>query len=88
MMNFTAAGDAIIQRRIQEGYIGFSELTPFINQGEARFFNLETTLNYEGECVKLYQRDNKMTKYYPLPADIVYNESIQKVTDAINYCSI
>ena len=54
MMKFTAAGDAIIQRRIQEGYIGFSELTPFINQGDARFFNLETTLNYDGECVKLY----------------------------------
>ena len=50
MMKFTAAGDAIIQRRIQEGYVGFSELTPFINQGDARFFNLETTLNYEGEC--------------------------------------
>ena len=50
MMKFTAAGDAIIQRRIQEGYLGFSELTPFINQGDARFFNLETTLNYEGEC--------------------------------------
>ena len=50
MMKFTAAGDAIIQRRIQEGYIGFFELTPFINQGDARFFNLETTLCREGEA--------------------------------------
>lgn len=49
-MKFTAAGDAIIQRRIQEGYAGFSEITPFIKRGDARFFNLETTLNREGEC--------------------------------------
>ncbi len=49
-MKFTAAGDAIIQRRIQKQFEGFEELTPFIEKGDARFFNLETTLNYEGEC--------------------------------------
>ena len=49
-MKFTAAGDAIIQRRIQEDFPGFQELAPFIEQGDARFFNLETTLNAEGEC--------------------------------------
>ena len=49
-MKFTAVGDAIIQRRIQDGYKGYDELTPFIMQGDARFFNLETTLNREGEC--------------------------------------
>ncbi len=48
-MKFTAVGDMIIQRRIQAGYEGFSELADFIKQGDARFFNLETTLNYEGE---------------------------------------
>ena len=48
-MKFTAAGDAIIQKRIFSDYEGYSELTPFIEQGDARFFNLETTLNYEGE---------------------------------------
>ncbi len=48
-MKFTAAGDMIIQKRIFEGYEGFNELTPFIKQGDARFFNLETTLNHEGE---------------------------------------
>ena len=26
-----------------------------------------------GEHVRLYQRDNKITKYYPLPSDIVYS---------------
>ena len=49
-LKFTAAGDAIIQRPIQEDFEGFSELTPFIMQGDARFFNLETTLNREGEA--------------------------------------
>ncbi|MBR5218088.1 MAG: CapA family protein [Clostridia bacterium] len=49
-MKFTAAGDMIIQRRIYKGYEGFDELSPFIRQGDARFFNLETTLNYEGEA--------------------------------------
>ena len=49
-MKFTAAGDAIIQRRIHKDFEGYKELAPFINQGDAKFFNLETTLNKEGEC--------------------------------------
>lgn len=49
-MKFTAAGDAIIQRRIQDGYEGLQEIAPFIQRGDARFFNLETTLHREGEC--------------------------------------
>ena len=48
-MKFTAVGDAIIQKRIYGEYEGFEELAPFIKQGDARFFNLETTLNREGE---------------------------------------
>ncbi len=49
-MKFTAAGDMIIQKRIYKDYEGFAELAPFIKQGDARFFNLETTLNHEGEA--------------------------------------
>ena len=49
-MKFTAAGDAIIQRRIPEDYKGYEELSAFIDKGDAKFFNLETTLNEEGEC--------------------------------------
>ncbi|MBQ6875010.1 MAG: CapA family protein [Lachnospiraceae bacterium] len=49
-MKFTAVGDMIIQKRIFEGYEGFDELAPFIKQGDARFFNLETTLNHVGEA--------------------------------------
>lgn len=48
-MKFTAAGDMIIQQRIHKDYKGFAELAPFICQGDARFFNLETSLNHEGE---------------------------------------
>jgi poly-gamma-glutamate synthesis protein (capsule biosynthesis protein) len=54
-MKFTAAGDMIIQKRIYRDYEGFGELAPFIRQGDARFFNLETTLNREGEaCASQY----------------------------------
>jgi len=49
-MKFTAVGDAIIQRRIQRDFEGYRELGSFIMRGDARFFNLETTLNREGEC--------------------------------------
>ena len=49
-MKFTAVGDMIIQKRIFDKYQGFDELAPFITQGDARFFNLETTLNHEGEA--------------------------------------
>ena len=49
-LTFAAAGDAIIQRPIVEDFEGIAELAPFIRQADARFFNLETTLNYEGEA--------------------------------------
>ncbi|MEE1043099.1 MAG: hypothetical protein UH854_03950 [Clostridia bacterium] len=52
-MKFTAAGDALVQRRIYQGYEGFGEIREFIEKGDARFFNLETTLNYEGEVLPL-----------------------------------
>ena len=49
-MKFTAVGDILVQKRMPENYEGFEEIKEFIEQGDARFFNLETTLNYEGEC--------------------------------------
>ena len=49
-MKFTAVGDILVQKRLPENYEGFEEIKNFIEQGDARFFNLETTLNYEGEC--------------------------------------
>lgn len=49
-MKFTAVGDVLVQRRMTQEYEGFKEVRDFIMQGDARFFNLETTLNYEGEC--------------------------------------
>lgn len=49
-MKFSAAGDIIVQQRIPQDYEGYAELAPFICQGDGRFFNLETTLNREGEA--------------------------------------
>ena len=49
-MRFTAVGDILCQRRLPEGYEGFREVKDFIAKGDARFFNLETTVNREGEC--------------------------------------
>ncbi len=48
-MKITAVGDAIITRRIPENYAGYRELAPIIAEGDARFFNLETTLHRAGE---------------------------------------
>ena len=48
-MKITAVGDAIITRRIEKGYAGYAELAPIIGEGDARFFNLETTLHRAGE---------------------------------------
>ena len=45
-MRFTAAGDMLIQRRIPSGYEGFEEVRDYICKGDARFFNLETTLHH------------------------------------------
>lgn len=49
-MKFTAAGDILVQKRMTHEYDGFRAVRDFIMQGDARFFNLETTINYEGEC--------------------------------------
>ena len=44
-MKFTATGDMLIQRRIPENYEGFDEVKQYIEKGDFRFFNLETTIN-------------------------------------------
>lgn len=44
-MKFTAAGDMLIQRRIPADYDGMKEVKEQIEKGDARFFNLETTLH-------------------------------------------
>ena len=44
-MKFTVAGDMLIQRRIPEDYEGFDEVKQYIEKGDARFFNLETTIS-------------------------------------------
>lgn len=49
-MKICAAGDAIIQRRIQDDFRGYKGISDFMREADAKFFNLETTLNREGEC--------------------------------------
>ena len=49
-MKFTAAGDVLIQQQIPFKPKDFDTIKAYIEKGDARFFNLETTLNYEGEC--------------------------------------
>ena len=49
-MKFTAVGDVLCQRRLPEDYEGFKEIKDYIARSDARFFNLETTVNVEGEC--------------------------------------
>lgn len=44
MMRFTAVGDTAIQRVLTE-YDGINTVREFINKGDVRFFNLETTVN-------------------------------------------
>ena len=48
-MKFTVAGDMLIQRCIPYGYEGFEEVKRYIEKGDFRFFNLETTINC-GDC--------------------------------------
>lgn len=43
-MKFTAAGDTAIQRVLTE-YDGIDTIRDFINRGDVRFFNFETTVN-------------------------------------------
>ena len=41
----TAAGDAMVLRRLPGSYPGFEELKQFISQGDFRFVNMETTIH-------------------------------------------
>jgi len=49
-MKFTAVGDALIQQRIPKNYEGFEAVRDYIAKGDARFFNLETTIHEVGKC--------------------------------------
>ena len=49
-MKFTAVGDALIQKTFDTSYAGAEIIKQYISQGDARFFNYETTINEVGEC--------------------------------------
>ena len=64
-MKVIAAGDAIIGRRIQPDFKGYDELCPYIESADAAFFNLETTLNEEGECCSSQQSGGTYLRVTP-----------------------
>ena len=64
-MKIIAAGDAIIGRRIQSDFKGYDELRPYIESADASFFNLETTLNEEGECCAAAQSGGTYLRVTP-----------------------
>lgn len=45
-LKITAAGDMLVQRRIPHDGEGFAQIKEQIERGDARFFNLETTLHH------------------------------------------
>ena len=47
-MNFTAAGDMLIQRVISTEYEGFEPLRDYIKKGDARFMNFESIIYKDG----------------------------------------
>ena len=48
-MKFAAAGDALIQHRIADGYPGFASVRDWLERADARYFNLETNIFREDE---------------------------------------
>ena len=49
-MKIVAVGDYLIQRRLPSDYEGFQQIKDWIGEADAKYFNLETTVNREGEC--------------------------------------
>lgn len=49
-MKITAVGDFLIQRPYSTDYKDFKAIRDYIEKGDVRFVNLETTLNTEGSC--------------------------------------
>lgn len=45
-LKITAVGDMLVQRRIPHDSEGFAQVKEYIERGDARFVNLETTLHY------------------------------------------
>lgn len=49
-MKFAVVGDYLVQRRLPSDYEGFAAIKEWIGQADARYCNMETTINREGEC--------------------------------------
>lgn len=60
-MRLTAAGDALMVKRMPENYPGLDALSAFIRQGQARLTNLETTLTNHPVCASAYSGGTWLT---------------------------
>lgn len=45
-LKITAVGDMLVQRRIPHDGEGFAQVKAYIERGDARFVNLETTIHH------------------------------------------
>lgn len=70
-MRLTAAGDALMVKRMPRDYPGFEALSAFIRQGEARLTNLETTLTHRPTCASAYSGGTWLTARPEILEDLV-----------------
>lgn len=84
-MKFTAAGDLLVQRRMPAEYDGFKEIKSYIEKGDARFVNLETTLNYEGECYASQYSGGTYLRANPEILEYVKNYGFNMLSFANNH---
>jgi poly-gamma-glutamate capsule biosynthesis protein CapA/YwtB (metallophosphatase superfamily) len=84
-MKFTAVGDFLIQEVYKTPYDGFNTLQDFILRGDARFFNLETTLNKEGTCCASQFSGGSYLRVDPTALDTVKSYGCNLITTANNH---
>lgn len=84
-MKFTAVGDFLIQEVYKTPYDGFDTLRDFILRGDARFFNLETTLNKEGSCCASPFSGGSYLRVDPSALDTVKSYGCNMITTANNH---
>ncbi len=84
-MKFTAVGDVLIQRGFPGEYEGFSELKEYINKGDFRFCNLETTIHREGECFGSHNCGGSYLRIGPEGIDYIKQYNFNAINCANNH---
>ncbi len=86
MMKFTAVGDALIQKKYAVGYEGFAPIHEFIMRGDARFANLETTLNKTADVYGNQFSGGSYLRADPEALDTVLGYGFNMTSFANNHC--